>query len=169
MNTTSHIVINIAEQILILYQQHVEISRYRVSTAKNGIGSQQDSGCTPLGQHMIAQKIGDNMPTNTVFVGRVPTGEGYSAELSARYPKRDWILCRILWLAGLEEGINKGRNDKGGCDTYQRYIYIHGKPDDEPITVPLSHGCVRMCNEDIIELYSQVAEGTLVSIIAGEP
>ncbi|ERL56643.1 L,D-transpeptidase [Psychrobacter aquaticus] len=166
-NHNMQLVINIAEQTLTVYQQQNEVHTYSVSTAKNGIGSQQDSGCTPLGQHIIAEKIGGSAPINAVFVGRVPTGEQYSAELGTLYPERDWILSRILWLSGLEEGINKGSNSQGGCDTYQRYIYIHGTPDTEPMGLPLSHGCVRMRNKDILELFEQVDEGTLVTIVAG--
>ena len=161
-----HLVINIAQQHLTLYQDDKEVTQYTVSTAKNGIGSQQDSGCTPLGKHFIAKKIGANEPINAVFIGRVPTGERYSAELGERHPERDWILSRILWLSGLEEGLNKGSNAHGGCDTYQRYIYIHGTPDSEPMGVPLSHGCIRMRNEDILELYEQVIEGVAVTIVA---
>ncbi|MGP5338738.1 L,D-transpeptidase family protein [Psychrobacter maritimus] len=161
-----HLVINIAQQNLTLYQDDKEVTQYTVSTAKNGIGSQQDSGCTPLGKHSIAKKIGTNEPMNAVFTGRVPTGEIYSAELGKRHPERDWILSRILWLSGLEEGINKGSNSQGGCDTYQRYIYIHGTPDSEPMGVPLSHGCIRMRNDDIMELFERVEEGTAVTIIA---
>ena len=161
-----HLVINIAQQMLTLYEYDKEVTQYMVSTAKNGIGSQQDSGCTPLGKHFIAKKIGANEPMNAVFTGRIPTGEIYSAELGKRQPERDWILSRILWLSGLEEGINKGSNSQGGCDTYQRYIYIHGTPDSEPMGVPLSHGCIRMRNEDIMELFERVEEGTAVTIIA---
>ena len=161
-----HLVINIAQQNLTLYQDYKGVTQYTVSTAKNGIGSQQDSGCTPLGKHFIAKKIGANEPINAVFTGRVPTGERYSAELGKRHPERDWILSRILWLSGLEEGINKGSNSQGGCDTYQRYIYIHGTPDSEPMGAPLSHGCIRMRNEDIMELFERVEEGTAVTIIA---
>ena len=161
-----HLVINIAQQNLTLYQDDKELTQYTVSTAKNGIGSQQDSGCTPLGKHFIAKKIGIDEPINAVFIGRIPTGEIYSAELGKRQPERDWILSRILWLSGLEEGINKGSNSQGGCDTYQRYIYIHGTPDSEPMGAPLSHGCIRMRNEDIMELFEQVKEGTAVTIIA---
>lgn len=164
--SASKLVINIAKQLLILYQHELEVSRYAISTAKNGIGSQQDSGCTPLGKHTIAAKIGASEPINAVFVGRVPTGEIYNADFGALHPERDWILSRILWLSGLEEGVNKGSNSQGGCDTYQRYIYIHGTPDSEPMSVPQSHGCVRMRNQDIVELYAQVEEGTPVTIVA---
>ena len=160
------LVINIAKQTLIIYQHDKEIDHYDVSTAKNGIGSQQDSGCTPLGAHIIAEKIGGSQPINTVFVGRVPTGEIYSKALDKQYPERDWILSRILWLSGIEEGRNKGSNSQGGCDTYQRYIYIHGMPDSEPKGIPRSHGCVRMRNQDIMALFEQVKAGTTVQIIA---
>lgn len=164
--TATQIVINIAQQTLAVYQQNKKTVHYTVSTAKNGSGSQQDSGCTPLGKHVIAKKIGGNAPINAVFVGRVPTGEVYDAELGALHSERDWILSRILWLSGLEEGSNKGSNNQGGCDTYQRYIYIHGTPDTEPMGIPLSHGCVRMRNDDIAELFEQVVEGTRVTIVA---
>ena len=160
------LVINIAKQTLSIYQHDKEIDRYDISTAKNGIGSLQDSGCTPLGAHIIAEKIGGSLPINTVFVGRVPTGEIYSKALDKQYPERDWILSRILWLAGLEEGRNKGSNSQGVCDTYQRYIYIHGMPDSEPTGIPRSHGCVRMRNQDIMALFEQVKAGTTVQIIA---
>ena len=165
-NLTTQIVISIAQQTLTVYRRQKVIAEYPISTAKNGIGSQQDSGCTPLGQHIIAEKIGGNAPSHMVFIGRIATGEIYNAELGALNPKRDWILSRILWLSGLEEGLNKGSNSQGGCDTYQRYIYIHGTPDSEPMSVPLSHGCIRMRNQDIIELFEQVEEGTPVNIIA---
>ena len=166
-NAALRLIVNIEKQMLSVYQHDKEIGHYDISTAKNGIGSQQDSGCTPLGAHIIAEKIGGNEPINAVFVGRIPTGEIYSAALGAQYPERDWILSRILWLAGLEDGVNKGSNEQGGCDTYQRYIYIHGTPDDEAMDMPLSHGCVRMRNQDIIELFEQVIEGTPVTIVAG--
>ncbi|WP_259365025.1 L,D-transpeptidase [Psychrobacter sp. GP33] len=160
------LIINIEKQKLSVYQQKIEVCHYDISTAKNGIGSQQNSGCTPLGAHIIAEKIGGSQPINAVFLGRVPTGEIYSAALGAQYPERDWILSRILWLAGLEEGSNKDSNEQGSCDTYQRYIYIHGTPDNEPMGVPRSHGCIRMRNQDIIELFEHVKEGTPVHIIA---
>ncbi|KAA0938377.1 L,D-transpeptidase [Psychrobacter sp. ANT_H59] len=165
-NITTQIVISIAQQTLTVYRRQKVIAEYPISTAKNGIGSQQDSGCTPLGQHIIAEKIGGNAPSHMVFIGRIATGEIYNAELGALNPKRDWILSRILWLSGFEESLNKGSNSQGSCDTYQRYIYIHGTPDSEPMSVPLSHGCVRMRNQDIIELFEQVEEGTAVNIIA---
>ncbi|SUD90994.1 L,D-transpeptidase [Psychrobacter phenylpyruvicus] len=168
---TPKIVVNIAKQTLTLTlpneQGDFDSHEFTISTAKNGIGSQEGSGCTPLGKHFIAEKIGANTPINSVFVGRVPTGEIYDEDLDKQYPNRDWILSRILWLSGCEEGLNKGENDQGCCDTYQRYIYIHGTPDTEPMGTPLSHGCVRMRNDELMWLFEQVEEGTPVEIIAG--
>ncbi|EKU39183.1 cell wall-recycling L,D-carboxypeptidase ElsL [Acinetobacter sp. AYS6] len=131
---------------------------YVISTGKNGIGEQENTGRTPRGWHRVAKKIGADSPQNAVFIARKPTGEVYSTELAAQYPERDWILSRILWLDGLEEGFNKGEDH----DTMQRYIYIHGTPDTQPMGVPMSHGCVRMRNEEIIELFDLVAEDALV-------
>lgn len=125
---------------------------YVVSTGKNGIGEQENSGKTPRGWHRIAEKFGANEPKNAVFKARQWTGEVYDAELAAEYPERDWILSRILWLSGLEAGFNQGE----GCDTYQRYIYIHGTPDTEPMGIPMSHGCIRMRNDDVVELFNLV-------------
>ena len=97
---------------------------------------------------------------NTVFVGRRPTGEVYNAQLASQYPRRDWILSRILWLCGRESGQNRG----AGVDSFRRFIYIHGTPDSEPMGVPRSHGCVRMRNSDIVELFDLVEPGTCVLI-----
>lgn len=160
-----HIVVNIAEQTLSLLKGEQLIHQYQVSTAKNGIGALEGTGCTPLGRHIIAQKIGGDQPIYTVFVGRQPTGEIYDAKLGRQAPHRDWILSRILWLQGCEEGINKGETAAGCCDTYQRYIYIHGTPDSEPMGIPLSHGCIRMRNVDVIELFKKVVVGTPVDIV----
>lgn len=131
-----------------------------VSTARNGLGEQRGSGCTPRGWHCIRIKIGADLPVNTVFVGRRPTGEIYNWALAARHPERDWILTRILWLTGLEAGFNRG----GDCDTLRRFIYIHGCPDETPIGVPLSHGCIRMRNQDLLELFDRVQTGDRVCI-----
>lgn len=131
-----------------------------VSTALNGPGEQKDSGCTPRGRHVIRARIGAGHPINTVFVGRRPAGVVYSSGLAERFPDRDWILTRILWLSGLEIG----RNRLGNVDTMQRYIYIHGCPDDLPMGEPLSHGCIRMHNRDVMALFDLVITGTLVTI-----
>lgn len=131
-----------------------------VSTAKNGVGEQLGSERTPCGRHVIRAKIGRGMPANTVFVARRPSGEVYSPALRALYPQRDWILTRILWLSGLEPG----RNRLGPVDTMRRYIYIHGAPDEDPMGVPSSHGCIKMRNADVVALFDLVAPGTLVEI-----
>ncbi|WP_374666646.1 cell wall-recycling L,D-carboxypeptidase ElsL [Acinetobacter sp.] len=133
---------------------------YVISTGKNGIGEAENSGKTPRGWHTVAEKFGGSLPLNSVFIARQPTGEIYSADLAAQHPERDWILSRILWLRGLEPDFNLGE----GCDTYKRYIYIHGTPDAEPMGIPMSHGCIRMRNSDIAELFDLVPEGALVHI-----
>ncbi|MGI0116600.1 L,D-transpeptidase family protein [Zooshikella sp. RANM57] len=133
---------------------------YSISTAEKGVGQQQNSGQTPLGKHYIRAKIGDECPINAVFVGRRFTGEIYSPQLAKQYPNRDWILSRILWLCGCEKGVNR----LGNVDTMRRYIYIHGTPDTEPMGVPYSHGCIRMRNQDLIELFNATPVGTPVLI-----
>lgn len=136
------------------------IRKYPVSTSKNGVGEQCDSDCTPRGKHVIRAKIGAGLPLNTVFVGRRPTGEVYNSELGERHPGRDWILTRILWLSGCEPGFNRLRQ----VDTMRRLVYIHGTSDEQGIGTPVSHGCVRMRNRDVIELFDAVTAGTPVEI-----
>ena len=143
-------------QQLRLYSHEIIIKTYAISTAKNGLGELKNSEKTPRGWHLIRAKIGKNQPENSVFVSRRPTGEIYSLKLANAYPDRDWILTRILWLSGLEVGKNR----LGNVDTMQRYIYIHGTPDTNPMGIPASHGCIRMRNTDIIELYDLVDVGT---------
>ncbi len=158
-----HLLISIKNQKLELYQDARCIATYPVSTASNGPGELNGSGCTPRGTLKVRIKIGAELPLNSVFIGRRPTGEIYTQDLQASHPKRDWILSRILWLTGAELGINRG----GEQDTLSRYIYIHGTPDTEPMGVPRSHGCIRMRNRDIIELFDLVENGTEVQIIDG--
>ncbi|WP_305856049.1 L,D-transpeptidase [Balneatrix alpica] len=130
------------------------------STAVKGAGECYGSGCTPRGRHWIRAKIGAGLAENAVLVGRRPTGEIYSPQLAAAQPQRDWILTRILWLCGAEPGINR----LGQVDTMRRYIYIHGTPDTEPMGVPLSHGCIRLRNADVMRLFELVEVGTPVLI-----
>lgn len=161
-----HLIVDTTTQTLCVLDDDTIIANFSISTAKNGTGQMADTGCTPLGKHIIAQKIGGAYPINAVFVGRQFTGEIYDAALGQSHPDRDWILSRILWLKGTEDGHNLGKTTDGkSCDTYARYIYIHGTPDSEPMGVPLSHGCVRMRNEDVVWLYEQVDIGTSVEII----
>ncbi len=136
------------------------IRQYPVSTAANGAGEARGSYCTPRGRHRIAQKIGAGAPLHAAFRGREPTGEIWSPALEAENPGRDWILTRILWLEGLEPGRNRG----GGVDTLARYIYIHGTNEEHRIGTPASHGCIRMRNADVAELFDLVEVGTEVRI-----
>lgn len=149
-----------AQQLSVYSDDGTCVRRYPVSTALNGPGEQEGSNCTPRGYHRIRARIGAGMPLGTVFRGRRPTGEIWSAELAAQHPQRDWILSRILWLCGCEPG----RNRLGKVDSMRRYIYIHGTGDDQPMGVPLSHGCIRMRNADMVELFDLVAVGVRVDI-----
>jgi lipoprotein-anchoring transpeptidase ErfK/SrfK len=157
-----HIKISISAQQLTLLDGDKTIKQYSISTAKNGPGENMHSECTPRGKHMITEKIGGECEPNSVFVGRTPTGEIYEPALRDLHPERDWILTRILWLSGTEEGKNKGAN----VDSYDRYIYIHGAPDDVEMGRPGSRGCIRMRNEDVIELFDIVDAGITVVITA---
>lgn len=150
----------ISQQKLYVLENDEQINSYLISSAKNGVGQQKGSEQTPLGLHFIRAKIGEGYPINTVFKGRRPTGEIYSRDLAQCFPYRDWILTRILWLCGLEIGKNR----LGDCDTMQRYIYIHGCPDEIELGVPLSHGCIRMRNKDIMNLFDTVKSSTRVLI-----
>jgi lipoprotein-anchoring transpeptidase ErfK/SrfK len=156
------IYINIHTQALDLLEENgFLIKRYSISTSKNGAGEANGSYCTPRGRHIIRAKIGGGEAINTVFVERRPTGEIYSTELAKRFPGRDWILTRILWLSGCEPGHNR----LGNVDTMRRAIYIHGSPDSATMGKPGSHGCVRMRNADIVELFDLVPVRTPVEIL----
>jgi len=160
---TYSIVISIAKQTLDVFARanSIPVKSYVISTALNGVGCEKNSGKTPCGKHVVRAKIGHNEPINSVFVGRRPTGEIYSPELAQTQPDRDWILSRILWLSGSEVGVNR----LGQVDTMQRYIYIHGTPDTEPMGIALSHGCIRMRNHDLMELFDLVDIATPVEIV----
>ena len=138
------------------------VRSYPVSTAASGVGEEEGSNCTPRGRHIVRAKIGAGQPMYAVFRGRRPTGETWSPELHAQSPDRDWMLTRILWLSGCEPGKNR----LGHVDTMRRYVYIHGTADSEPMGVPRSHGCVRMRNQDVAELFDLVAPYTPVEINA---
>ncbi len=152
--------IDLSQQLLTLLEGGRELLEYPVSSALNGAGELTGSGCTPRGNHRIRIKIGSQCPVNTVFIGRRPTGEIYTPKLAEAYPERDWILTRILWLTGLEPGFNRG----GAVDSLRRFIYIHGCPDTEPMGMPCSHGCIRMRNRDLLELFERVSQGMPVEI-----
>jgi len=152
--------VSIGQQTLSVWQNDQCIKVYSVSTAKNGPGERVNSECTPRGQHIIRAKIGEGAAQDTVFVARRDSGERYSPDMSNEFPDRDWILTRILWLSGMEVGKNR----LGAVDTMRRYIYIHGCPDEDKMGIPSSHGCIKMKNSDVIELFDQVSYATLVTI-----
>lgn len=153
--------VSIARQRLLVWDEHGRVVReYAVSTATKGAGEVSGSYCTPRGRHVVRAKIGAGQPLNTVFVRRRPTGERWDAALHDQYPGRDWILTRILWLSGCEPG----RNRLGRVDTMRRYIYIHGSPDCAEMGKPGSHGCVRMRNADIVDLFDLIPAYTPVEI-----
>lgn len=154
--------IDIGEQRLSLVHAGHVVRTYPVSTGAKGHGCEIGSFKTPTGLHRIKLKVGEGQPLGAVFVSRRPTGEVFPSTLLSAAPGRDWILTRILWLEGLEPGRNRG----GNVDTLRRYVYIHGTPDDGMVNPPSSHGCIRMFNADIVDLFSHVSVGTPVLIEA---
>ena len=155
-----YLTISISKQQLSLYRKGLLDKTYLVSTAKNGAGERMGSECTPTGWHKIRAKIGGDQPLNAVFIGRRPTGEVYTPDLKNQYQHRDWILTRILWLGGLEPGKNR----YGDVDSTWRYIYIHGCPDELMKGKPESHGCIRMKNIDVADLFNSIDVGIKVLI-----
>lgn len=155
------LLVSVARQTLQVVDDNGSVIReYPVSTALAGVGEVSGSYQTPRGPHIVRAKIGGGQPANTVFVRRRPTGEIWTPELAEQFPGRDWILTRILWLSGCQPGQNR----LGCVDTMRRYVYIHGSPDTAEMGVPGSHGCIRMRNADIIELFDLVPCYTAVDI-----
>lgn len=152
--------VNLHHQRLDLMDSGAVLKSYRVSTSRYGAGERAGSFCTPRGRHLVRAMIGGGAPAGAVFRGRRKTGEIYSGELASQHPGRDWVLSRILWLSGTEVG----RNRLGDVDTMRRYIYIHGTPARNALGTPASIGCIRMSDEDVIELYDMVSPGTVVDI-----
>ena len=153
--------IRLGDQVLELIEAGAVRERWPVSTAVAGAGERDGSEQSPRGRHEISEMIGAGEAERSVFVGREPTGEICTPELAAAEPGRDWILTRILWLDGLEEGRNRG----GDVDSKRRYIYIHGTPEEDRLGEPASHGCIRMRNADVIALFDRVEVGTAVEIV----
>ena len=151
-------------QQLHLIHGRVPVCSYPVSTSRYGAGCEQDSRRTPTGMHHIAEKIGQGCERGEILKARVATGE-IAEIIAAEEPgDEDLITSRILWLQGMEPGINQGE----GVDSYQRYIYIHGSNEEGLIGQPASVGCIRMKNDDVIDLFDRVEVGTPVLII-GRP
>ena len=157
---TYKIDIDISQQRLYLKKNDDLIKSYPISSSKYGEGSTENSNMTPLGLHVIKEKIGTDVPINTLFISRINTKRTVYIENSRNKTKDDHITSRILWLDGLEEGKNKGQ----GVDSYSRYIYIHGTHEEGLIGEKASHGCIRMLNNDVIDLYNYVNIGTKVYI-----
>jgi len=143
------------------HQENI-VFQYPVSTSVRGTGNQTGSFKTPLGEHSIARKIGAGCALNEVFIGRQAIGALDELMAQNRDLPEDIISARILWLKGEQPGINAGE----GIDSFQRYIYIHGTPEEDKIGTPASHGCVRMRNQDVIELFDHVDTGCRVLIQA---
>jgi L,D-transpeptidase YbiS len=146
------IFISLPAQTLELYADDgLLLCRYPVSSGRKGAGERNGSFQTPRGKFIIRAKIGSNCAENTVFVRRRPIDDIWTPEFAHRFPGRDWILTRILWLSGCEPGQNR----LGDVDTMRRYIYLHGCAEAALLGVPGSMGCVRMANRDIIELFDR--------------
>ena len=153
--------VSIENQKMYRVQSKDIIETYDISTSKYGIGNQMGSNKTPTGLHKINSKYGHKTPVNGRMIGRVFYGQIAKIFSDTTTSKTDDITSRILWLEGLENGINKGDN----IDSYKRYIYIHGTSEEGRIGIPSSHGCVRMKNKDVIDLFNEVAIGTFVLIL----
>lgn len=161
MNSAIRLIVDIKSQTLYVMQAQEEVGRYLISTAKKGAGERENSFQTPRGRHHIVEKIGHDLPERAVLVSRQFTGEIYDADLAKKFPERDWVLTRILWLSGLQPGFNQG----GEVDSYERFIYFHGCPDSKPMGIPDSKGCIRMRNNEVIELFDKVSVGTEVILV----
>ena len=153
------LLVDTRNQRLILLRGDRPLGAWPVSTAAAGIDARQDSGGTPPGAHRIGRRIGAGMPTGTVFVSREPTGETWRPEDAPR--PDDMILTRILTLVGCEPGLNQGP----GVDSHARYIYLHGTNHEDRLGHPVSHGCVRLGNADIEDVFERVREGDPVVIV----
>jgi len=156
------ILVDVPQQSLSLYEHDQCLQSWPVSTASRGCGNDRDSLKTPLGAHRIAEKIGAGCQAHTIFKAREDTGCLADVIMQAHSGDEDLITSRILWLKGIEAG----KNLNGDVDTQQRYIYIHGTPEEGLIGQPVSHGCIRMRNRDVIELFELVEVETLVFIKA---
>ena len=160
-NVVNSIKVSVSEQRLsLLDEEGRELQQYPVSTSKYGTGNRNGSEQTPLGLHRIKDKLGGAMPVNEVFIERVPHGNLEECQQRGVDLPDDVIMSRIMWLEGMEPGRNQG----GYVDTYQRYIYIHGTNHEDQIGTPTSIGCIRMRNQDVVDLFRLVEVGSEVLI-----
>ena len=160
-NFEKYLYISVKHQKMYLIENRTTVKTYPISTSKKGIGSHQNSNKTPPGLHTVKRKIGEEVPLGGILVAREFNGKVAEIITDKRNADGDYVTTRILWLDGEEVGINKGRN----VDSYNRYIYIHGTPEEGFIGQPASHGCIRMKNIDVIELYDMIDEGTPIYIL----
>ena len=159
--TDEIIYVSIKKQTLYHIQYKRIIREYTISTSSYGIGSRNGSNKTPIGLHSVKEKYGDKTPINGIMVSRVFYGNIATIYNDETKSKTDDITSRILWLEGLEKGKNKGK----GIDSFNRYIYIHGTSEEGRLGKPASHGCIRMKNKEVIDLYKLLEVGTLVLIL----
>jgi hypothetical protein len=155
------IIVHVPAQRLDLYRHGARIASWPVSTSRYGVGNRENSEKTPLGVHRIAKKIGAGAPLGTLFRARRDTGRTVPIHTDDTPADGDYVTTRILWLKGIEPGVNEGK----GVDSYHRFIYIHGTPEEGRIGRPFSHGCIRMRNRSVVELFRRVKIGTLVDIV----
>lgn len=159
-------IVSIADQQLYLIKKRAITKSYIISTAEAGYGNLSGSYQTPLGIHCIAEKCGENAPIASIFKARENTNKIAKIILDPNIrSNEDNITSRILWLKGLEEGFNKGIDlENNSVDSFSRYIYIHGTDEEGLLGQAVSHGCVRMANHDVIEIFDKVEIGDLVVI-----
>ena len=156
--------VNIETQTMRFYRTRELVRSYVVSTSRRPPSNVKDSLGTPRGLHMIAERVGAGQPPGMVFKARVPTGRHFS-ELPEADTTPNLITSRILWLRGLEPGVNQGTNAAGQTvDTYERYVYVHGTNHEARLGTPQSAGCVLMSNLDIVGLYEEVRVGDMLWI-----
>jgi len=153
--------ISIKHQHLYLIENDSTIRKYPISTAKKGIGNKENSLKTPPGLHTVKRKLGSDVPYAGILEAREYNGKIAKIITKKEKSGGDYVTTRIMWLQGEEPGINRGRN----IDSYNRFIYIHGTPEEGFIGEPASHGCIRMKNKDVIELYDLIEEGTPILIL----
>ena len=153
--------VNITEQKMYHIKEGKIVKTYVISSSSYGVGNKAGSNKTPIGLHKVKQKFGEKTPINGKMIGRVFYGNIATIYTDNTKSKTDDVCSRILWLVGLEEGLNKGE----GIDSYNRYIYIHGTSEEGRLGKPASHGCIRMKNKEVIELYEKIKIGTLVLIL----
>tara|TARA_Y100000590_G_C15651110_1_gene988792 strand:- start:792 stop:1325 length:534 start_codon:yes stop_codon:yes gene_type:complete len=152
--------VDISEQRLYILNDQMITKSYPISSSYFGEGQVENSYKTPLGKHIIQEMIGTNVEKNTIFVNRIQNNQIASIIHEKLDTENDYITSRIMWLSGVEDGFNNGTS----VDSYDRYIYIHGTQEEGLIGSKASHGCIRMFNHDVIELYNLVKKGTKVNI-----